>query len=82
MRLLYIAFLGAPFVFLVNIILAFFSTVGEYGLELELYPYVEGNAKAVALLSLAIAVFVVLRIGRKQIDEQKPRVKLFLWLIL
>jgi hypothetical protein len=82
MKLLYIAFLGAPFVFLTNIVLAFFSTINEYSLELDLYPYVEGNAKTVAVLSLAIAVFVVLRIGGKQLDESKPRIKLFLWLIL
>ena len=81
MKLLYLVFLGAPFVFIVNIILAFFAGVHEYSAELQLYPYVEGNAKTVAVLSLAIAVFVVLRIGGKQLDETKPLIKLFLWLI-
>ncbi|MFC2032650.1 hypothetical protein ACFLUS_04755, partial [Chloroflexota bacterium] len=62
--------------------LAFYTTVHDYEIEQWLYPYVEGNAKTVAVLSLAIAVFVVLRVGAKQLDEQKPRIKLFLWLIL
>ena len=81
LKLLYIAFLGAPFVFIVNIILAFYSSVHEYNIELQLYPYVEGNAKTVAVLSLAIAVFVVLRISGEQLDQTKPNIKLFLWLI-
>jgi len=81
LKLLYLAFLGAPFVFIVNIILTFFADMPEYNFELQLYPYVEGNAKTVAVLSLAIAVFVVIRIGGKQIDETKPLIKLFLWLI-
>ncbi len=81
MKLLYITFLGAPFVFIANIILGCFSTLNEYQAELEIYPYVEGNAKTVAMLSLAIAIFVVLRISSKVIDESKPRIKVFLWLI-
>ena len=82
LKLLYISFLGAPFVFLVNIILAFFSTIPDYSTELELYPYVESNAKTVAILALAIAVFVVLRLASKQFDIAQPRIRLFLWLIL
>jgi hypothetical protein len=81
MKLLYISFLGAPFVFIVNIILAFFSKVNELDIEQWLYPYVEGNAKTVAVLSLAIAVFVVLRISGEQLDKTRPNIKLFLWLI-
>ncbi len=81
MKLLYIAFLGAPFVFTVNIILSFFSTIREYDLELELYPYVEANAKTVAVLSLAIAIFVVIKIKATALEESSARTKLFLWLI-
>ena len=81
MKLLYISFLGAPFVFVVNIILSFFSQINDYSLELQLYPYVETNAKSVAMLSLAIAVFVVIRIKDKKLDETRPLMKLFLWLI-
>ena len=81
MKLLYIAFWGAPFVFTVNIILSFFSTMREYDLELKLYPYVEANAKTVAVLSLAIAIFVVIEIKATALEESSARTKLFLWLI-
>ena len=80
MKLLYIAFWGAPFVFIINIILSFFSSVNKYDLELQLYPYVEENAKIVAVLSLAIAIFAVIEIKSK-LDELTPRTKTFLWLI-
>jgi hypothetical protein len=81
MKLLYISFLGAPFVFMVNIIVSFFSPINEYSLELNLYPYVEANAKTVATLSFAIALFVVLGIKNQKISESNPCIKLFLWLI-
>ena len=82
MKLLYIPFLGAPFVFILNFILSFFAAIPSYQTEGFLYPFVENNAKTVALLSLAIAVFVVLRIGAGQLDQSRPRIKLFLYLIL
>ena len=81
LKLLRIAFFGAPFVFIVNIVLGFFSTVPEYDVELQLYPYVEENAKIVAVTSFAISVFVALRLGSGQIDQANPRIKLFIWLI-
>ncbi len=81
LKLLYIAFFGAPFVFIVNIILGFCSIVPEYNIELQLYPYVEENAKIVAVTSFAISVFVALRLGSGQIVHTNPRIKLFLWLI-
>jgi hypothetical protein len=80
-KLLYIAFFGAPFVFIVNIILGFYSIVPEYNIELQLYPYVEDNSKTVGVLSLAIAVFVALRFKGGELDMTKPMIKLFLWLI-
>ena len=81
MKLLYISFLGGLFVFMVNIILSFYSPINEYSLELNLYPYVEANAKTVATLSFAIALFVVLGIKNQKISESDPCTKLFLWLI-
>jgi hypothetical protein len=81
MKLLYISFLGAPFVFIVNIIVSFFSPINEYSQELNLYPYVEANAKTVATLSFAIALFVVLGIKNQKLSESDPCTKLFLWLI-
>ncbi len=41
LKLLHIVFFGAQFVFIVNIVLGFFSTIPEYDIELQLYPYVE-----------------------------------------
>lgn len=81
LRLLHIPFWGAQFVFIVNIVLAFFASINTYAVELQLYPYVEANAKTVALLSLAIAVFVVIRISSGTLSESAPLVKIFLWLI-
>ena len=81
LKLLYLTFIGALFVFLANIIFSFFSTIHTHNMELKLYPYVESNAKTVAMLSLSIAVFVVIRIRGNQLDEATPLIKLFLWLI-
>lgn len=80
MKLLYVSFLGAPFVFIVNIILSLYSTINDYTLELQLYPYVEANAKTVAALSLAIAIFAVMKLKSKM-DGMTPRTTVFLWLI-
>ena len=81
MRLLHFPFWGAQFVFVVNIILAFFAVDHEYAIELQLYPYVENNAKAVASMSLAIAVFWVFVTKDKLLDKAHLPVKLFLWLL-
>ena len=80
MKLLYLPFLAAPFVFISNIILCFFATVNEFEVELKIYPYVEENAKVVAALSLAIAIFAVIEI-KENVRQLTPRTKLFLWLI-
>ena len=81
LKLLQLPFWGAQLVFVANIVLAFFASIHLYDMELQVYPYVEANAETVAILSLAIAVFVAIRIGGKQIDEAQPLIKLFLWLI-
>jgi len=48
LKLLHLSFWGAQFVFIVNIVLAFFSPIEEYAVELKIYPYVEVNARTVA----------------------------------
>ena len=80
-RLLYFPFWGAQFVFAVNIILAFFSVDHDYATELQLYPYVENNAKTIAGMSLAIAVFWVFVTNDRVLDKAHILVKLFLWLL-
>ena len=66
---------------MVNIILSFYATINEYSQELTLLSYVEANAKTVATLSFAIALFVVLGIKNQKLSESDPCTKLFLWLI-
>jgi hypothetical protein len=81
LKLLHIPFWGAQFVFIVNMILAFFAVSHDYTTELALYPYVESNAKTVAGMSLAIAVFWVFVTKDKLLDEAHTLVKFFLWLL-
>ncbi|MDW6004177.1 hypothetical protein [Vibrio mangrovi] len=81
MKLLHFPFWGAQFVFIVNIVLGYFSINLDYSTELQLYPYVESNAKSVAGMSLAIAVFWVFATKDKLLDHADVLVKLFLWLL-
>ena len=81
MKLLRLPFWCAQFVFIVNIILALFAVNHDYSTELQLYPYVEANAKTVAGMSLAIAVFWVFAAADKLLDQAPLLVKLFLWLL-
>ncbi len=73
---------GAQFVFVANIVLGYFAVAHGYDIELQLYPYVESNGKAVAAMSLAIAVFWVFVTKGKLLDEAQARVRIFLWLLL
>jgi hypothetical protein len=59
-RLMYLPFLGAMTVFLVNIILAYYAEIPEYSVEIGIYGFVESNAKTIATFTLGIAVFVVM----------------------
>jgi hypothetical protein len=81
MKLLHLPFWGAQMVFVVNIVLAFFSVANDYNTELALYPYVESNAKTVAGMSLAIAVFWVFASRDKVLQQASALVKVFLWLL-
>jgi hypothetical protein len=81
LKLLHLSFWGAQLVFIVNIILAVFAVTHDYATELALYPYVESNAKTVAGMSLAIAVFWVFVTKDKLLEEAHALVKIFLWLL-
>ena len=56
---LYVPFWGAIMVLLVNAALSSIAEIPEYGVEIGIYGFVEGNAKSVAAFSLGIAIFVV-----------------------
>lgn len=81
-KLLYIAFLGPIINFLINIVLSFYTKIPTYETELNIYLYVETNATTVAGLSLAIAIFVVLKFNSdtKPVTDN-PLSKMFLFLI-
>jgi len=81
MKLLLLPFLGAQFVFGVNMVLAFFTESCDYTTELALYQYVEANATTVGGMSLAIAVFWVFASRGNMLEEADPLVKMFLWLL-
>jgi hypothetical protein len=57
--LMYLPFLGGALVLAVNIVLAYFAAIPEYGIEIGIYGFVESNAKTIAAFTLGIAVFVV-----------------------
>jgi uncharacterized membrane protein YfcA len=76
-----LTFWGAQFVFIVNMFLAYFAVPLDYSTELQLYPYVENNAKTVAGMSLAIAIFGVFVSKGEKLEEAHDLVKIFLWLI-
>lgn len=58
-RLMLLPFLGGIIAFAVNIVLAYFAQIPEYGVEVGIYGFVESNAKTIATFTLGIAVFVV-----------------------
>lgn len=80
-RLLYVALLGALFVFMANIFFALFTRAPDYAMELKIYPYVEQNAKTVAGFALAIAIFVLLKFDKEVGIMEKPSSRKFLSLI-
>jgi hypothetical protein len=80
-RALYIAYFGAVFVFLVNIILSFYGKTPDYATELNIYSYVEKNANIVAGFSLAIAIFVFFKYNQEdKVLESKSSIK-FIFLL-
>ena len=80
-RALYIAYFGAVFVFLVNIILSFYGKTPDYATELAIYPYVEQNAKTIAGLSLAIAIFVFFKYNQEDKILESSSSRKFIFLI-
>ncbi len=64
-RMMHVPFWGCIIAFLVNIVLALFAEIPEYGIEVGIYGFVEKNATTVAMFTLGIAVFVVVTF-RKQ----------------
>lgn len=81
-KLLFIAFAGPIVNFIINIILACYTKILTYDTELNVYLYVERNATTVAGLTLAIAIFVVLRFNANpQSITDSPLTKKFLFLI-
>jgi hypothetical protein len=85
-KILWISFIGAIASFVINILLVIPSTSVSYETELSVYAYVEDNAKTIAQLSLAIALFVVVSLGKgsELIDavSRKRFVYLLLWSFL
>jgi hypothetical protein len=80
-RLLQIAFVGALFVLLANIALAFASKTPNYATELNIYSYVEQNAKTVAGFALAIAIFTLLKFDKQTAVMERSASQKFLSLI-
>lgn len=58
-RLMLLPFVGGIIAFAINIVLAYFAQIPEYGVEIGIYGFVESNAKTIATFTLGIAVFVV-----------------------
>ena len=80
--LLHVPFFGGIFVFGINSLLSLLTTVPDYDIELKLYPYVEENAKTVASLSLAIAIFVFFKLEKSEKGLNSQISRKFLSLIL
>jgi hypothetical protein len=74
-RLMYLPFLGGVFAFVVNIILAYYAAIPEYGVEIGIYGFVESNAKTIATFTLGIAVFVVVTFNKEVniLDQEESR---------
>jgi hypothetical protein len=74
-RIMYLPFLGGIFAFVVNIILAFYAQIPEYGIEIGIYGFVESNAKTIATFTLGIAVFVVVTFDKTVniLDREESR---------
>jgi hypothetical protein len=85
-RLLFVALAGGIFVFLANIGLGLLSEIPSYAVELNVYSYVEQNAKTVAGLALAIAVFVLMKfdkeVGRAGGSSRRKFLSLIFWSFL
>ncbi len=81
-RLLFIVFAGPIVNFIINIILALNTKIPPHDVELDIYLYVEKNATTIAGLTLAIAIFVVLKFNTdSQRITDNPLRKKFLFLI-
>ncbi len=74
-KLMYLPFLGGIFVLIVNLVLAYFAEIPEYGVEIGIYGFVESNAKTIATFTLGIAVFVVVTFEKTVniLDQKESR---------
>ena len=74
-KLMLLPFLGGIFAFLINIFLAYFAEIPEYGVEIGIYGFVESNAKTIATFTLGIAVFVVVTFEKTVsiLDQEESR---------
>lgn len=78
--LLRLPFFGCQFVLVSNIILSYFSHVPPHNVELDLYKYVEENAKVVASLALAVCILIIMVVKKR--DDMSNYAREFLNLIL
>jgi len=85
-RLLYLALLGGGLVFAINLVLLAGARAPNYATELNLYAYVEQNAKTIAGFGLAIAVFVLMKfdkdIGVMEQEAARKFLSLIFWSFL
>jgi len=74
-KLMYLPFLGGIFVFIVNLVFAYFAEIPEYDVEIGIYGFVESNAKTIATFTLGIAVFVVVTFEKSVsiLDQKESR---------
>jgi hypothetical protein len=65
-----------------NILLCFYNKTPDYATELGLYAYVEDNAKTIASLSLAIAIFVFFKYNTEDKGLESMSSRKFIFLVL
>lgn len=75
-KIIHLPFWGAHLTFLANAILVPFSPIPDYTVELKVYEYVEINARTIATLALAIAVFAYFISQSKKTPEQSTNTKI------
>lgn len=80
-RLLFLSLLGCCLVLGINVALVAIPIVPDYSTELNLYAYVEQNAKTIAGFGLAIAVFVLMKFDKELGAMEQEAARKFLSLI-
>lgn len=74
-KMMHVPFWGCIITFIINIFLALFAEIPQYGIEIGIYGFVEKNAATVAMFTLGIAVFVVVTFKKqaKMLSHQESR---------